>query len=261
MIRFGIIALMFSTPAVAFDLPAGTDVLVLGEVHDNGLHHQGQADIIHDSHPKAVVFEMLSPEQAKTFNAGGYDGMSALELALDWGSSGWPDFALYQPIFETLNDLPVVGAAASKSDVRQAFVDGAAAVFGVGADSYGLNMPVPKAQLDSRKAMQFEAHCEAMPLDMMGGMVEAQRYRDAAFADATRKALKTYGAPIVLIAGNGHARIDWAVPAMIALADPQITTISIGFIEQPASPNDPRFDQTIVTAAAERGDPCETFQK
>jgi uncharacterized iron-regulated protein len=260
MIHILLVFLTLGTPLAALDLPAKIDIVILGEVHDNGLHHQGQAGIIRDLHPKAVVFEMLSPEQAEIYNDGEHDGMDVLANALDWGNSGWPDFGLYQPIFEALNNLPVVGAAAPKSKVRRAFSDGAAFVFGESAAVYGLDAPISDAQLNTRKAMQFEAHCQAMPLDMMDGVVEAQRYRDAAFADATLKALESYGAPVVLIAGNGHARLDWGVPSMITVADPTIHTVSIGFVEEPASSDDPRFNQTMVTAAAERSDPCESFK-
>ena len=107
--------------------------------------------------------------------------------------------------------------------------------------------------------MQFEAHCEAMPLAMMGGMVEAQRLRDAAFAAATLDALERHGAPVVVITGNGHARKDWGMPALIALADPGVTLWSVGFVETPRPLDDPRFDLTVATEPAPRDDPCAAF--
>ncbi len=224
---------------------AAADVVFLGEIHDNALHHQGQAKIIAALKPEVVVFEMLSSTQAALVNEIGTENLDTLGQRIGWEAAGWPDFNIYAPIFAALDTAQVVGAAA---------------VFGAGAAGFGLTQAVPQPQLERRMQMQFDAHCAAMPMDMMGGMVEAQRLRDAYFADASLKALKTYGAPIVVIVGNGHARRDWGVPAMIALAATDVTTIAVGFVEVPSLDDDPRFDITLATARALRGDPCDAFR-
>jgi len=46
------------------------DVALLGEIHDNPEHHVRQAEAIASLAPSAVVFEMLTPEQAETLSAG-----------------------------------------------------------------------------------------------------------------------------------------------------------------------------------------------
>lgn len=260
MIRTILAVMTLSTPAAALDMAPDADIVLLGEIHDNPLHHQGQGDLIRQVQPKAVVFEMLSPAQAAKLNATPREDMAKVAARIGWASSNWPDFELYQPVFEALEQIPAVGAAAPKADVRRAFSEGAAAVFGEDAAEFGLDQAVPEIQLSFRKDMQFTAHCEAMPLNMMGGMIEAQRLRDATLARATLDALKTYGAPVVLIAGNGHARIDWGIPAMIAVAKPDLTVFSVGFVEAPAETNDPRFHHTIVTGPAERENPCDVFK-
>lgn len=260
MIRILLALAAFSTSATALDITRDAEVVLLGEVHDNARHHLGQADLIRQIEPKAVVFEMLSPAHAAKLNAAPRLDMAEVAARIDWAKSNWPDFELYQPIFEALKELPAVGAAAPKADVRRAFSEGAAAAFGAGAAAFGLDRAVPEPQLTIRKDIQFAAHCEAMPLDMMGGMVEAQRFRDASFAKATLDALKTYGAPVVLIGGNGHARIDWGIPALIAIARPDVAVVSVGFVEAPTEANDPRFHHTIVTDPAKRGDPCDVFK-
>lgn len=236
------------------------DIVILGEVHDNPAHHRGQAEIINRLAPRAVVFEMLSPQQARQVNQSPRDDLTQLAQAIGWNAAGWPDFDIYRPVFEALGDVPVAGAALPREAVRAAFDGGAAAVFGADAARFGLDEALPPAQQDMRETLQLNAHCAAMPLAMMGGMIEAQRLRDAQFAATALTALDQYGGPIVVITGNGHARRDWAVPFMIGLAAPDVQVFSVGFVEQPAQDNDPRFDATRITAPAPRPDPCINFK-
>jgi uncharacterized iron-regulated protein len=266
MIRAALVLVFCAVPLWADQLSADqradmarAQIVLLGEIHDNPLHHKGQASLIRQLGPKAVVFEMLSPAQAKSVNADTRDDLNALAARIGWKESGWPDFALYAPVFDALGQTPVVGAAASRDKVRAAFSAGAAPTFGEDAADFGLDTPLLPKQLEVRKALQFDAHCKAMPAEMMEGMVEAQRFRDAHFSKVTLDALARYGAPVIMIAGSGHTRKDWGMPALIALAAPHVETFVVGFVEQPQTLNDPRFSATIATAPADRKDPCDAF--
>ncbi|MEM6940053.1 MAG: ChaN family lipoprotein [Pseudomonadota bacterium] len=265
---FGLCTALIASIGTAQDLTPeqeaallAADIVILGEVHDNALHHVGQAALIEKLQPRAVVFEMLSPRQALQVSSYTADDLTDLGTEIGWEEAGWPDFAIYQPIFEALGAVRAVGAAAPRAQVRAAFQQGAAAVFEGDAAQFGLDTALPEPELSARKQMQFEAHCEAMPLEMMGGMVEAQRLRDAHFAARTLIALAAHGGPVAVITGNGHARRDWGMPVKLAAAAPDARVLSIGFVEAPAPADDPRYDITIVTAAAERGDPCDAFKQ
>lgn len=257
--------LALSLPAVA-DVPvpaadtlaamAQADVVLLGEIHDNGLHHQGQAAVIAALSPAAVVFEMLNPAQAEMVNTDTGDA-AGLGTRIGWEAAGWPDFALYLPIFEALGDAEVIGMALPRDRVRAAFTDGAATIFGARAAAYGLTEPLPEAEQTAREQMQFEAHCEAMPLEMMSGMVEAQRLRDAHFARVALQALNDHGAPVVVIVGNGHVHTGWGMPVYLARAAPDVTSYAFAFVEGPQ--NGTAFDGTLTTPAPTRGDPCAAF--
>ena len=242
-------------------LMQAADVVILGEVHDNPEHHLGQGRLIRQLAPRAVVFEMLSPVQAAQINNDTRSDLQGLGRRIGWNNAGWPDFEMYRPVFEALGDAPVIGAALPREQVRAAFETGAAAVFGTDGSRFGLDQPVPTAQQDTRANLQFDAHCAAMPMGMMDGMIEAQRLRDAQFSAATLAAMEQFGSPVVVITGNGHARKDWAMPAMIARAAPQVAVFSVGFVESPADPADPRYDATVVTIAASRPDPCAAFKQ
>lgn len=261
------VGLVWASLGTAEDLPEAkvaqmrlADVVILGEVHDNAEHHALQARLIRELAPKAVVFEMLSPRMALQVNAYTGKNFGPLGSEIGWDAAGWPDFAIYQPIFEALGDAKAVGAAAPREMVRGAFGQGAAAVFEGDASRFGLSAALPEEQQSAREQMQFTAHCDAMPLALMGGMVEAQRLRDAHFAARTLLALEAYGAPVVVITGNGHARRDWGMPFALSQAAPEVGVFSLGVLESPARANDPRYDAVIVTQAAPRGDPCAAFQ-
>jgi uncharacterized iron-regulated protein len=102
------------------------------------------------------------------------------------------------------------------------------------------------------------AHCGALPAEVLPGMVQAQRLRDAALARAVVQAHRATGGPVVLITGTGHARRDRGVPAVLAQAMPDLSVLSVGQMEGSAGA-DPPFDRWIVTPALPRGDPCDAF--
>lgn len=236
----------------------GHDVVILGEVHDNPHHHEAQARLIDALEPAAVVFEMLTPDQAATAN-GEEARNEALARQLDWADSGWPDWALYEPVFQAVGQTPVHGMALPRDEVRRAVSEGAAAVLGQDAELFGLTRDLPEQVLEKRLELQFAAHCDALPKEMLGGMVEAQRLRDAAFARTVLAALRSDGAPVVVIAGTGHARTDWGIPAAISIAAPDVSVVSVGQFEADPDPDAP-FDHWLVAPPAERPDPCEAFR-
>ncbi|MAQ83191.1 MAG: hypothetical protein CMH12_14135 [Maritimibacter sp.] len=237
------------------DLPEA-EIYVLGEIHDNPAHHLTQATVV-GAGVAAVVFEMLTPQQAEGWQPGLAGDAAALGTALQW-SDGWPDFAIYYPIFEAIGDAAVYGAALPREDVRQAISVGAATVFGDGAGRFGLDLPLPAEETALREADLNDAHCGALPVEMLPGMLEAQRLRDAAFARAALLALEETGGPVAVITGNGHARRDWGVPRALATAAPDVSVLSLGQFETTA-PDAPPFDVWVVTDPAERDDPCAAF--
>ncbi|WP_068306770.1 ChaN family lipoprotein [Pararhodobacter sp. CCB-MM2] len=261
--RAAILAVFAATPLWAQPIPVTdldtlppADVIFLGEVHDNPAHHLNQARAITALRPAAVVWEMLTPEQAAQMPDDRSDP-AAVGDALGWADSGWPEFALYYPIVEAAGTARHYGAAVPRPEAQRAFHEGAAAVFGAEADRFGLNRPLPEDERETREAVQFAAHCEAMPLEMMGGMVEAQRLRDAALARAALQALEDTGGPVAVIAGSGHTRTDWGAPAALRIAAPEVVSLALGQSEGERSTP---WDLWVVTAPVEREDPCTAFR-
>ena len=250
-------ALIFSA-AICFAAPdwdsVTADVVILGEYHDNPTHHAHQAAAISALAARAVVYEMLTPDEAATLAsiARTPDAMRDATTGFDW--SNIADYT------EVLAASPVIiGAALPRSRMRDAFANGAASVFGDDAAAFGLTTALSDDEQAIREQMQFDAHCAAMPLAMMGGMVAAQRLRDAHFARTVLDALAAHGAPVVLITGNGHARTDWGVPVYLAQVRPELNMFSLGQGEGGAPPPG-SFDHIDTSAAIpDRTDPCAAF--
>ena len=233
---------------------AGAQIVLLGEVHDNPVHHARQAAAVAALGPKAVVWEMLTPdaEVAPTL----IGDPAALGAALGWAESGWPDFAMYAPIFAAAPEAAHVGAALTANGIRLAVEDGAASPLGAAAGVLGLDRPLAPARQAEEEARQAEAHCGLMPAEMLAGMVAVQRARDGALALTALAALEAYGPPVAVILGNGHAEAE-AVPALIGRARPGTTVLALGQFEAAPDGGAP-FDLWALAEAPERdGDPCD----
>mmetsp|Transcript_1960 Transcript_1960/g.3380 ORF Transcript_1960/g.3380 Transcript_1960/m.3380 type:complete len:260 (-) Transcript_1960:135-914(-) len=232
-------------------------VVILGEFHDNPHHHTKQAEIVAEVQPSALIFEMLTNRQALEHVPGA--DAETLAAAFGWAESGWPDFAMYFPIFAAAPDARVFGAGVPREAARSAMTDGVAFAFGIGAGAYGLTTPLPPAEQEAREALQMAAHCDALPPDMLPAMVDIQRLRDAELAKMALRALQLTGGPVVVITGNGHARTDWGMGTYLARAEPDITTVSVGQSEDGA-PLQGTFDLILDSPSVPRDDPCAAFR-
>jgi uncharacterized iron-regulated protein len=105
----------------------------------------------------------------------------------------------------------------------------------------------------------MQAHCDALPEDMLPGMVGVQRLRDAVLARAVVRAMDDTGGPVAVITGNGHARRDWGMPAILALAAPDLDIWVLGQTEAD-QPLEGDFDIVKSAPAPDRPDPCAVFQ-
>jgi uncharacterized iron-regulated protein len=260
---------LFAVPSAArqieavdlYTLPTA-DIVILGEVHDNPLHHAHQAIAIGALAPEALVWEMLTPDAAARATPDARASYGTLRAALDWDTSGWPDFSLYYPLFTAAPDAAIIGADVPDTDIRRAYTNGAAAVFGPDATAYGLSDPLPETVQTALLTDLDDAHCGALPDDRLPAMAEVQRLRDATLARAAVTAHRTTGGPVVIIAGSGHARTDRGIPAYIAAAAPDLTVLSIGQTEAPpgTAPGPQPYDLWLVTAPHPRPDPCAAFR-
>ena len=237
----------------------GADVIILGEVHDNPRHHQVQASLVAGLAPTALVFEMLSADQATQITDENRLDEGTLGAALGWDQTGWPDFTLYFPIFAAAPDARVYGAGVTREVARTALKSGITIYFGAQTGAYGLDQPLGEAELAERLEFQSDAHCGALPDTMLPTMVGLQRLRDAVLARTVVSALAETGGPVVVITGNGHARKDWGLAAYLDRARPDLKVFALGQSED--GQIEGVFDKVLDAPAVQRPDPCLEFEK
>jgi uncharacterized iron-regulated protein len=238
-------------PQEAIDAP----IVVLGEQHDNPAHHARQAVWVTALEPKALVFEMLTPDQAAGAKAGWTD-QSSLDDAIGWSATEWPSLDMYYQIFTAAPKAAIFGAGVPRDALRGQW--GKPLAQHPLAQKFGLGVPLAPQMQSDREALQSDAHCGALPEEMLPMMVDAQRIRDVALANAVMQALSAVGAPVVVITGNGHARGDWGMPALLQQTVPQISVFSLAQAENGGDVSG-GFDLTLSSVAPDREDPCAAF--
>ena len=241
------------------------DVAVLGEIHDNPLHHQLRGELLRQLPPasKTVVAEHLNWRQH--FKGSG-ELLTGLQAAgFDAKAWAWP---LHQVLFEavTAMNMPLVGGNLPGASIKEVF------------KTRGESLPEPvrallaKAPFDpsQRQAMEEEinqGHCGAMPPSMFEGMAAVQRGRDAAMAEVALA-----HQPSIVVAGNGHAWKHLGVPFVVYKAAPQLRVLSVLFMEwddtRPRMEKQaflaelkPQADYVWLTPPQTRNDPCEALRK
>ncbi len=238
------------------------EVIILGEIHDNPVHHENQALAIRTIFPSAMVFEMFSPDQAATINTMRWDGttLEALEEEFEWHLSGWPDFDYYRQLLEADPEGVVYGGAVPQSQIDEVAFEGAFTIYGPDGVDYGLDQPLSEEEVSLREADYILSHCEALDDGDLNGLIEADRLRAAVMADAVLLALEEASYPVVVIAGNDLAREDYGIPAMLRMIYPDILVKSVGQFEVEPLGDQP-YSHILVTGEIDREDPCLDFSE
>ena len=265
-----------------------SEIILLGEVHDNPDHHRLQAWMIREAAPAqqlrrrpTVVMEMISEDQSAalaSFLAGRRSGRSTLgpqDLGrlLSWESRGWPSWSIYQPVAETSleSGLTLAHGDAGRDRIKSVRERGLTALPERDRARTKLSVPLP-AKLDAALLAELgQSHCGMMPETAWPAMLAVQRLRDATLADQLLRADQRRGA--ILIAGNGHIRRDRGVPWYLSQRAPDKSTLVVMLAEVQAGETDPEaylprdpdgiaaVDFVWFTPRKERADPCEAFKR
>jgi len=271
---------VFAEEGILASAVAGSDFVVLGEVHDNGDHHIVQARLVRAiaaaGKKPVLAMEMLDADvQPAVDGALATDPRSAdgLAKAVKWDESGWPDFYLYRPIVAAALDagMPVRAANLPKPLAKAAVKQGKDGLPEGIRSRLAREEPLPDAVVKELRDEMRSSHCNVLPEPLLDPMALAQRARDAQMAET----LETAGSSgAILITGNGHARNDRGVPAIVARDVQGRRIVSVGILEVEAGRPSPRdyvadwgsagglpFDYVVFTPAAERPDPCAKLRE
>ncbi len=261
-------------PAELYARLAEAEFVLLGEKHDNPDHHRLQARVIDRLNRKhaamLVAFEMIDDSQAPALAAhlaARPNDVDGIRQAVDWDDSGWPHWSLYRPVFAAAlaGGGTLIGANFARQEARRIAKDGTEAAFPDLVPRFALDRPLPADQAEALATVLRESHCNQMPEHMVAPMTRVQRARDALMATRLLDRAEDSGVA-VLIAGGGHTRGDWGVPAYLRRERPDAKIVNLAFAEvdgEFVEPGDYRlaYDYLWFTPRRDEEDPCVKFKK
>ncbi len=202
------------------------DYILLGETHDNLDHHILQArflDYLVTAGAKpAVVMEMLVAkfwqDQPRT-----WDHLEVLQTQARARNGGWP-WQLYTPVLQSVvqHNLELLAGNVDSEALRE---------WTHKTDHYTSEEALARYQISAKEFQQLKrdiatSHCGYADDTFIEFMANAQLQRDHAMTSA----LVNSKLPVVLIAGSGHVRNNYAIPMQLSRRYPRLSHLSIAFI-------------------------------
>lgn len=256
---------------------ARTSFVLIGEKHDNPDHHLIHAELLQSfrqqiPHSLHISFEHITKEQEAIVLAANSKTVETLRALLSWDSSGWPDWKMFRPLYESAlestNDRRAAGI--SRSELRELTRTKTSAAQKIPRAEL-LEAPLPATLQSDLNEELLRSHCGMLPDTALPSMSRMQRIRDLYMAGTMARNIAQNEGLNVLLAGNGHIRSDRGVPYYLRQMVPDATISSIAFLEvDPAflDPADylpekigsiPPFDYIWFTPVADQKDPCADF--
>ena len=247
-----------SEPVLAERLRS-SDVVLLGELHDNPFHHQARASFIprFTDSKTTIVAEHLPA--GRRVNVTGDLGSDLEAAGFNRSGWGWP---LHQPLFESVlgRGYTLIGGNLPAGFSKELVAQGQAAMALSMARSYEQSILSDTARIQLEQDL-IDGHCGKLPEKYLAPMKLVQRATDISMATALLA-----HRPAVLVAGNGHVRRDYGVPQVLVALDPSLKITSVGFYESGADRAElikslaGRYDFIWLTDKTQRSDPCEDFK-
>ena len=261
------------------------DIVVVGENHDNAIHHEIQLEVIqrlhHEGRLGQVIFEHLNEQQAADFNqTTGCNpskecAKAELNTLLQWQESHWPDFEMFYPIFVFLkdNNISVVAGHVDRKALMSLYQGKSPELI---SQENRQKIPLDKAlPPDAEKALVErirDSHCGMLNDEHAKAMLPLQRYRDGYMAAqylAHQHNTNAINKTTVYLLGNGHAREDYGVPYYLRSAMPTLKIHVIQLEEADSADYEilqktasgSYFEHVIATPTQERDDPCKDADK
>jgi uncharacterized iron-regulated protein len=232
----------------------------MGEVHDNFHGHTSRLnhvmELISQGHRPAVAMEQFDRENQAVLDMALTRCKDPDCVLAEAGTAGW-EWSFYKPFVQLALDKKIMLLAAnlSNADVRKVMTNGFKAVFSPQTiRTYKLDQINPRLLNNQKKAIQ-EGHCNMLPVQAIGPMVQGQIARDVWMASVVNNVQNQM---VLLIAGNGHVRKDAGVFQWLS-TEKQARTQVFGYVERADTNDASWFDQVYVVPEVAREDPCLVF--
>lgn len=198
------------TESALFSDLAAREIVLVGERHDQPLHHRVQAavlDAVASRRPGTILgLEMISFDLQPALDAFMNGTTGEPEFAAFWNKTWGYDFAMYKPIFDAARarGVRVVGLNTPRAIIKQVARGGVASL-----------TPAQRAQLPPAlhpiSDPDYLAYVNRaldghgpLPPGMRENLLEAQMVWNETMAHSLLKALAEGGGPAVVVAGSGH---------------------------------------------------------
>ncbi|WP_416547894.1 ChaN family lipoprotein [Limnohabitans sp. DCL3] len=238
----------------------GTRIFFLGEIHDNEHGHQRRLErvkqLIEQGPLPVVAMEQFDRENQAVLDAALSQCPDVDCVLAKAGTTGWA-WRFYKPYVQWALDkkIKLVAANMSNVDVRKVMTNGFESVLGAQlVDTYQLKQIPAQLLTAQNKAIQ-EGHCNMLPAQAIGPMVQGQIARDVWMAHVVND---VSDAPVVLIAGNGHVRKDAGVMRWLTPQNQAKTQVH-GYVEKTDQTDAQWYDHVHVVPRVEREDACLVF--
>lgn len=262
-ISFTVVSPFFAASAQSAGVqtpPNNTNILFLGEIHDNKQGHQRRLErvkqLIEQGPQPVVAMEQFDRENQAALDAALLQCPDVDCVLAKAGTPGW-EWPFYRPYVQWALDkkIRLLAANLSNADVRKVMTHGFDAVLGPQmVDMYQLHQ-IPAQLLKAQNKAIQEGHCNMLPAQAIGPMARGQIARDVWMAHVVNG---ISNAPIVLIAGNGHVRKDAGVLQWLTVQKQAQTQVH-GYVER-VDPDDAKwYDHVHVVPELAREDPCLVF--
>lgn len=234
-------------------------LILLGEVHDEALHHLRRAELIQalSAQNPLVVAEQL--EAGKHVQYTEHLANDLAQAGFDAKVWGWD---VYAPMFSSLAStrVPLIGGNLLLETVRQIAKQGQVALPNALAAKIDA-APLSDGALSTLVADLNAGHCGHLPKKLLPNFILAQRARDASMLNSMQQAKRT---PVILLAGNGHVRKDYGIPTLLPTG--QFNVVSVGFLQldtltpEAIQAYQAQYDYVWLTGAVPSEDACAAFK-
>jgi uncharacterized iron-regulated protein len=266
----------FITRQQLMEQAIASEFLLLGETHDNPVHHRYQAWMIdglwRHKRSAVVAFEMISRQQGALIANQQYDSVESFLADLKRVPSNWQYDPHYIPLFTAAINagFRIRAASLDRENIRAIGNKGEQEIPSRIKTILDYNVLSGQQEAALRKEI-VASHCGMDHEGMVSAMMLTQRVKDAVMMDSL---LSDEGVQTkILVAGSGHARKDRGVPKYILQSRPEAKIVSLAWLEVLPEADSVAdyahrwdgealpFDYVWFTPRADRPDPCEQFRQ